>query len=168
MTQKKSFNIKSNAPQQYFLFPSNLYISRVDTDIMTILGSCVAVCIWDPVTQIGGMNHFMLPLWNGKGLASPKYGNIATKRLIQKLEHKGVRVSNMQAKVFGGGEVLETKGNNFLIGQRNVAIAFEILEEYGIRLISSSVNGKRGRKIIFNTKTGKVRLHFIKQSNNKV
>jgi len=152
--------------EQYFLFPSTLYIGTQNTNIMTILGSCVAVCLWDPVTQIGGMNHFMLPLWNGQGLASPKYGNIAIKKLIQGMENKGVKRINLQAKIFGGGEVLETGGNNFMIGKRNIAIAFEMMEEYKIPTISSSVDGKSGRKIIFNTKTGKVKLHFINQNNN--
>ena len=150
----------------FFLFPSSLHVGKTETNIMTILGSCVAVCIWDKATGIGGMNHFMLPLWNGKGLASPKYGNIAIKKLIQKLENSGVSMSRMQAKVFGGGEVLETGNNTFMIGKRNIAIAFELLSEYKIPVISSSTNGKLGRKIIFNTKTGKVKLHYINQTKS--
>jgi chemotaxis protein CheD len=154
-------------PNSYFLFPSNLYVSAEETNILTILGSCVAVCIWDPITKIGGMNHFMLPLWNGNGLASPKYGNIAIKKLIEKLENMGVKKSNMQAKVFGGGEVLETSSNNFIIGKRNISIAYEMLEEYKIPIMSSNTNGKLGRKIIFNTRTGKVKLHYINQTSGK-
>ncbi len=154
-------------PNSYFLFPSNLYASAEETNILTILGSCVAVCIWDPITRIGGMNHFMLPLWNGNGLASPKYGNIAIKKLIEKLENMGVKKSNMQAKVFGGGEVLETSSNNFIIGKRNISIAYEMLEEYKIPIMSANTNGKLGRKIIFNTRTGKVKLHYINQTYGK-
>jgi chemotaxis protein CheD len=157
----------NNEPISYFLFPSNLHVSKEETNILTILGSCVAVCIWDPITQIGGMNHYMLPLWNGKGLASPKYGNIAIKRLIERLENLGVKKNNMQAKVFGGGEVLETESNSFIIGKRNAMIAFEMLDEYKIPVISSNTEGKLGRKIIFNTKTGKVKLHYINQTNGK-
>ena len=73
----------------------------------------------------------------------------------------------MQAKIFGGGEVLETGNNTFRIGKRNIAIAFELLSEYKIPVISSSTNGKLGRKIIFNTKTGKVKLHYINQTKTK-
>ncbi len=154
----------NNNTASYFLFPSNIYISKIETNIMTILGSCVAVCIWDSVNNVGGMNHFMLPLWNGRGLASPKYGNIAIKKLIQKLENKGGQMKYMKAKVFGGGEVLETGSQSFLIGKRNIAIAFELLEEFRIQVVSSSTNGKYGRKIIFNTLSGKVKLHYINQT----
>lgn len=164
MKPKKYFKMSNtNTVKSHFLFPSNIHVSGNETNIMTILGSCVAVCIWDSVSGVGGMNHFMLPLWNGRGLASPKYGNIAIKKLIQKLENTGAKANRMQAKIFGGGEVIETKTNSFRIGQRNVAIAIELLEEYRIPIISSSTEGKLGRKIIFNTQSGKVKLHYIKK-----
>ena len=165
MKQMKFSKIQNDKKvESYFLFPSNLHVTKVETNIMTILGSCVAVCIWDSVNKVGGMNHFMLPLWNGRGLASPKYGNIAIKKLIQKLESIGGKKIHMQAKVFGGGEVLEASNSSFMIGARNSAIAFELLEEYKIPVISSSTTGKLGRKIIFNTLTGKVKLHYINQT----
>ena len=71
---------------KHFLYPGAIYISPEPTLITTILGSCVAICLYDPILQIGGMNHYMLPLWNGQGLASPRYGNIAIEKLITNLE----------------------------------------------------------------------------------
>jgi chemotaxis protein CheD len=57
----------------HFLYPAALFASSQPYVINTILGSCVAVCLWDPVYKVGGMAHYMLPLWNGEGLASPKW-----------------------------------------------------------------------------------------------
>ena len=103
----------------YFLHPSNLFVSNTPYQITTVLGSCVAVCLFDPVNKIGGMNHYMLPLWNGEGLASPKYGSIAIEKLVNKMTEKGAVYKNMIAKVFGGAELFGTKINYYNIGERN-------------------------------------------------
>ncbi|MDP4207892.1 MAG: chemotaxis protein CheD [Bacteroidota bacterium] len=132
--------------------------------INTILGSCIAVCLFDPVTRIGGINHFMLPLWNGQGLASPKYGNIAIEKLIDKMLSLGCQKNNLKAKIFGGGEVIETQIVKFNIGARNIEIARQILEEKKIPIISSSVGGKLGRKIEFLTATGEVRQKYVQKT----
>jgi chemotaxis protein CheD len=148
----------------HFLYPAELYVSKTPYQINTILGSCVAVCLFDPVTKIGGMNHYMLPYWNGQGLASPKYGNIAIEKLIDKLISMGCSKSNLKAKIFGGGEVIETQVVQFHIGSRNIEIARSALDENKIPIISSSVGGKLGRKIEFNTSTGDVRQKYVQKS----
>jgi chemotaxis protein CheD len=145
----------------HFLYPSALFASKEPYLVTTILGSCVAVCFWDKINKIGGINHYMLPLWNGQGLASPKYGNIAINKLYEKMLQLGSKKQNIQAKIFGGGEVIETKVLQYSIGQRNIEIADDLLKELSIQIVSSSVGGKKGRKILFDTFTGEVRLKFI-------
>jgi len=149
----------------HFLYPAALFSSGSPYMVTTILGSCVAVCLHDPILKIGGINHYMLPLWNGQGLASPKYGNIAIEKLIEKMIAMGSKKENMIAKVFGGGEVIETNITNFNIGARNIKIAHEMLEEKKIKIVSSSVGGKLGRKILYNTETGEVKQKFIQKTN---
>lgn len=127
----------------------------------TILGSCVAVCLYDPVTHIGGINHYMLPFWNGEGLASPKYGNIAIERLVEKMISLGCKKTNIIAKVFGGGEVIDTQISQFHIGERNIAVAIQMLKELNIPIAGQSVGGKNGRRIQFNTQTGAVLQKMI-------
>ncbi len=146
---------------QHYLYPASLFASPQPHQISTILGSCVAVCFFDPILRIGGMNHYMLPLWNGQGLASPKFGNIAIDKLLEKMISMGSNPRNLQAKVFGGGEVIETNVGLFHIGERNIQIAKDILTELKISVVSSSTGGKLGRKIIFYTDTGEVRHKFI-------
>jgi chemotaxis protein CheD len=147
----------------HFLYPAALFASREPYIINTILGSCVAVCLWDPVTNRGGMAHYMLPLWNGEGLASPKYGNIAIDKLVEKLQSFGSSKANLKAKIFGGGEVIDSYNAYFYIGRRNIEIAYEILNEKSIPIIGSSTGGRQGRKIIFNTFTGEVRQRYVKR-----
>lgn len=150
--------------QVHFLYPAALFASKTPHRVSTILGSCVAVCLYDPVLRIGGINHFMLPLWNGQGLASPKYGNIAIERLVEKMLLMGSNRANLQAKVFGGGEVIETNITQFHIGDRNIKIALDMLNEYKIPIIAKSIGGKLGRKIEFNTETGEVKHRFIEKT----
>lgn len=152
-----------NLPVHY-LYPANLYAPQGQYLIHTLLGSCVAVCLYDPVKQQGGMNHYMLPLWNGEGLASPKYGNIAIEKLIEVLERNGSKRNNLIAKVFGGGEVIESNHHYFNIGKRNVEIGYDLLHEYRIPIKGESTGGKLGRKIQFNTVTGSVKMKYINRS----
>ena len=152
---------------RHFLYPSTMYASAQASEVTTILGSCVAVCLWDRTLSIGGINHYMLPTWNGMELASPKYGNIAIDRLVEKMIQLGSNQSNLVAKVFGGGEVIAFSSNIMHIGQRNVMVAEEMLAEKNIPIIGRSTGGNNGRKIIFNTKTGEVLQGYIKSSMNK-
>lgn len=145
----------------HFLYPSTLFFSREPHRVSTILGSCVAVCLYDPILRIGGINHYMLPFWNGQGLASPKYGNIAIERLVENMISLGSKKSNIKAKVFGGGEVIDASISQFHIGDRNIKLAMEMLEELRIPVIAQSVGGKLGRKIEYCTQTGEVKQKYI-------
>lgn len=149
--------------ESHFLYPSAIHASKTPCQINTILGSCVAVCFFDTQLKIGGMCHYMLPYWNGEGLASPKYGNIAIEKLLEKMYSFGSAKHNIIAKVFGGGEVIEAKSPQFHIGERNINLALEVLAEQKIPIISSSVGGKNGRKIIYFTHTGEVKQRLVQR-----
>jgi len=107
----------------------------------------------------------MLPLWNGAGLASPKYGNIAIEKLLEKMISFGSKKHNLQAKIFGGSEILSNGNSLFSVGKRNIEVAHQLIEDYGIMVKSSHVGGKTGRKIRFNTATGEVIMSFIQPGN---
>jgi chemotaxis protein CheD len=98
----------------------------------------------------------MLPLWNGEGLATPKYGNIAIEKLLARVLAMGCRKEYLIAKVFGGANVMGTGNEVFMIGDRNVMLANQMLEDYGIPVTASDVGGRVGRKIIMHTATGVV------------
>ncbi|WP_026474328.1 chemotaxis protein CheD [Alkaliflexus imshenetskii] len=150
-----------NQYYQHFLYPSTLFASKEPYMVKTILGSCVAICLWDPVVKAGGINHYMLPNWNGNDLASPKYGNIAIEKLLERLYALGCRKENLQAKIFGGGDLIAADRSAMLIGERNIRVARMLLEEKNIPIVASSTGGRKGRKILFFTDTGEVRHKFI-------
>jgi chemotaxis protein CheD len=149
----------------HFLYPSTLFASRDPYVVNTILGSCVAVCIYDTVWKFGGINHYMLPFWNGQGLASPKYGNIAINKLLEKMQALGSSQKNMVAKIFGGGNILEASTSQFMIGDRNIVVATDMLRELKIQIVSQSVGGTLGRKIQFNVVTGEVKQRMIEKQS---
>lgn len=153
-------------PVNHFLYPSTLFVSREPVIVNTILGSCVAVCLYDTHLKYGGINHYMLPLWNGQGLASPKFGNIAINKLLEKMLLNGSLQKNIVAKVFGGANVIETSNAQFMIGDRNIAIAAEMLHELQIQIVSQSVGGNLGRKIQYNTATAEVKQRIIEKQHN--
>lgn len=141
---------------KHFLFPGTLFADPRNFQVSTVLGSCVAVCLWDSVLLMGGISHYMLPLWNGEGPATPKYGDIAIEKLLNEMLRMGSKKEFLTAKVFGGANVTGTGNEVFLIGDRNINLAYQLLEEYGIPVTASDVGGRVGRKIILHTSTGVV------------
>ena len=146
---------------KHYLYPSALFAEKKPYLVDTVLGSCVAVCLFDTRLKIGGINHFMLPLWNGNGLASPKFGNIATEKLIEKMLRNGSSAKDLIAKVFGGANQMNSSMN---IGARNIEIAKEVLGNYGIPIKAENVGGTIGRKLKYNTGTGQVMMKFLTKS----
>lgn len=149
---------------KHYLYPSALFAEKQPFMVDTVLGSCVAVCLFDQKLLIGGINHYMLPFWNGNGLASPKYGNIATEKLVEKMLRNGANLQNMVAKVFGGANQMNT---SLKIGDQNIEIARQSLSNYGIKIIAENVGGNVGRKLRYNTGTGQVMMKFLTKNEGK-
>lgn len=139
---------------RHYLNPCMLIAGREELEVTTILGSCVSVCLWDAHLSCGGINHFMLPLWNGEGLPTPKFGNVAIDKLLGKMLAFGCRKEHLVAKCFGGASVIDDAKGVMRIGARNIALAEEILAILGIPIIAKDVGGLRGMKVIFNTQSG--------------
>lgn len=151
------------------ILPGEYYFTPKDMLIVTVLGSCVAACIRDKVTGIGGMNHFMLPDGGGDAdspvSASMRYGTYAMEVLINDLLKAGARRENLEAKVFGGGAVLQgfTAIN---VGERNARFVRSYLQNEHIRVTAEDLNDVHPRKVYFFPRTGKVLVKKLKQMNN--
>ncbi len=159
--------MNKNRQIKHYLHPSTILISKDPQWVTTVLGSCVSVCMFDKKQCIGGINHFMLPYWNGEGLESPRYGNVAIFQLYQKMLEFGVKKEDIVCKIFGGAEVLGEQSSVFNVGQRNIEVARKKTLEMGIPVVSSSTGGKQGRKIHFNTGTGEVlQKYLVKTTQN--
>lgn len=131
--------------------------------LMTVLGSCVAVCLWDKVRGIGGMNHFVLPR-DPRGENNPRYGDVAIDELEAGLLWLGCQAGDLQAKVFGGANVLAAGGGES-VGSSNVRLALGRLHDRGIRVAVRRTGGTSGQQIRFNTGTGEVMFRYIDGSN---
>ena len=111
------------------------------------------------------MNHYMLPIWNGEGLESPKYGNVAIDMLHAKMVQLCSGKETLIAKIFGGAYQYDRKNNAFNIGEKNIQLALYALEKYSIPIVASSLGGAHGRKILFDTASGQVFMKYINQEN---
>ena len=130
--------------------------------LVTILGSCVAVCLWDHVRHLGGMNHFVLPS-DPRGGNNARYGYPAIDELVAGLLRLGCRIGDLQAKVFGGAAVLPSSGGES-VGSTNVRIALERLRHYGIPVTAQRTGGTLGQQIRFDTATGAVCFRLLRRS----
>lgn len=137
---------------RHFLHPCTVFAHREEFLVTTLLGSCVAVSLWDPQLKVGGMNHFMLPLWNGDGLPTPKYGNIALEKLMERMLALGSRKEHWVAGIYGGAKVINAPA--FSVGDRNIQVAQELLAQKGIPFPRREVSGNRAYRVLFNTRTG--------------
>lgn len=135
------------------LHAGQCYVSAEPAALTTVLGSCVAVCLWEAELGIGGINHFVLPHWAGNGRVSARFGSVAISLLIEELCALGCRPESLQAKIFGGSGVMSA-GNLTRLGQRNIRIARQVLAEESIPVVAEDVGGTRGRKLIFHTQDG--------------
>lgn len=151
--------------ESHFLYPGTLLAKGGETAISTILGSCVSVCLWDPVLGVGGMNHYLLPLWNGDGLQTPRYGNVAIPMLIERMLDLGSSRAGLVAKVFGGASIFENLTGLLNVGERNIVLADEVLQEEGIPIVGRDTGGALGRKIMFVTSSGAVFVKKVKGSS---
>jgi len=150
----------------YFLHAGQLFVSAEAKSIVFILGSCVGVCIWDDVNAIGGAVHYLLPMWDGKGIASPRYGNVAISLLLQQLLEAGADRGHLRAKVFGGGclfDSMRASGSNREqhLGSRNVETALQTLTKAQIPVVSTAVGVDRGQRIVFRTDTGDAVIRIL-------
>jgi len=150
------------------ILPGEYFVTRSDEAITTVLGSCIAACIRDPVTCIGGMNHFMLPedgstgksSWiEGPGGLATRYGSYAMESLINELMKLGARRDRLEVKLFGGGRILSSMTD---VGQRNIAFAREFLKVEGFKIAAEDVGDACPRRVIYFPATGVVLLKRLR------
>jgi len=134
--------------------------------LTTTLGSCVATCLRDPAAQVGGMNHFLLPGEDmTEGREAARYGAYAMELLINALLARGARRERLQAKLFGGGQLLQGVTN---VGEQNVAFAETFLAREGIAVAGGSVRGRHARKIQFWPVSGRARQLELARGEERV
>lgn len=155
------------------IHPGEHYTSKEDIYIATVLGSCISVAMYDIKECFGGMNHFMLPKSNREESLSAsdegRFGNFAMELLINDMIKNGSEKINLRAKVFGGGNVLDSANTQLsMTGINNINFALKYLQEENIPVIVNDTGGIFPRKIFFNPLTSKVYLKRIQKSGQSV
>jgi chemotaxis protein CheD len=153
---------RSEVPE-IVLFIGGVYASSNPVVVRTLLGSCVAVCLFDPKRCIGGMNHFLLPEGASQqpGDTATRYGVHAMDQLIGALMKLGAERSRLVAKVFGGGHVVGVNPDAFAVPRRNVDFARQFLCDEGMPVLSEDVGGYSPREVRFHATSGRARVRRI-------
>lgn len=149
------------------ILPGEYFVTSGRQVLVTVLGSCVAACIRDNKTGIGGMNHFMLPDEGNREMisSSARYGNYAMEVLINHLFKLGAKRNRLEAKVFGGGAVLESLSAS-KVGERNAEFVLSYLKMEGIPVISKDLLDSYPRKIYYFPNSGRVLVKKLHRVHN--
>ncbi|ULQ58924.1 chemotaxis protein CheD [Brucepastera parasyntrophica] len=156
-----------------YIGPGEFYASDEDVIISTLLGSCISVALYDPITVVGGLNHFMLPFPKTKDSAlqpnTTRYGINAMEMLINDILKLGGKKNQLLAKVFGGGAVLEhLTAATYDVPKMNIKFAFEFLETEGIPIKAYNVGGNLPRRLFFFPQTAKVFMKYSKKETHNL
>jgi chemotaxis protein CheD len=158
----KKYYDKVNNCNTAKLLPGEFYVTTQQEMITTVLGSCVSACVYDPFRKIGGMNHFMLP-GSESGDGSARYGLFAMESLVNEILKLGCRKSDLKAKLFGGGQIIEKMTD---VGQKNIRFAKTFLFSEGIPLESHDLGLIYPRKVNFFPLTGKAMVKRLQTLHN--
>ncbi len=134
---------------EYYLLAGYIFLNAEPSLISTVVGSSVAVALWDPKKKYGGMAHYLYPFTKVREAATSQYGNVAVRYLIKMLAQEGTKEKDIKAQIFGGAETLSPEGTK--IARENIGVAKSTLQKFGIEIISEDVGGGLGRKVVYNT-----------------
>lgn len=153
-------HVVETSPGEFSLYVGGVFASREPANVRTILGSCIAVCLYDPVARAGGMNHFLLPAAKDEdGFEVARFGVHAMDTLIGELQmrHKADR-RRLVAKVFGGAHVLDMAHSSESVPERNIRFIRGFLRDEDIRVVGEDLGGTWPRLVIFNCAEGRARV----------
>ncbi|HEX9935044.1 MAG TPA: chemotaxis protein CheD [bacterium] len=150
-----------------FVKMNEIHIAEAPTILGTVVGSCIALCLWDGRLQIGGMAHIMMPEGNGNRHAPPgKYADRAVKALVDQMLKHGSSLKILTAACIGGASMFQNpKVKIEPVGQRNYRVVQNELVKFGIPIVIEAVGGPSGRKIILNCSDGAVTVSTLSMSN---
>jgi chemotaxis protein CheD len=156
------------------ILPGEYYVTRSEEAISTVLGSCVSACVRDPVRNLGGMNHFMLPedqsvgpnnwLDPAVGLAT-RYGSYAMESLINDLLKLGATRERLEIKLFGGGRILAAMTD---VGGRNIEFIRNYMSLEGYRVAAEDLGGTQPRKVVYFPASGRAKLRKLRPVENRI
>ncbi|CAN8139285.1 chemoreceptor glutamine deamidase CheD [Thiomicrorhabdus sp. 6S2-11] len=151
------------------ILPGEFYVTKDNERIETVLGSCIAACVRDPIAGLGGMNHFMLPVDKSAAAASElsdanRYGNYAMENLVNALLSRGAKRERLEFKLFGGGRIMASMTN---IGWYNIGFAFDYIYTEGFKIVAQDIGDVFPRKVIYYPNSGRARVRRLNKMHNE-
>lgn len=158
-TPGRSPLLPAPAPREsHYLYAGTVLCAQRPLQVSTVLGSCVAVCLWDARRGVGGLNHFVLPFLPAGAPRSARYGEVALPELLTRLAALGAQPPHLQAHVVGGAHVMQVLEHSRHLGAENVDLALRFLAALRIPVVSRETGGTRGRQLLFQTDDGLARV----------
>jgi chemotaxis protein CheD len=146
-----------------YLLPGELIVTTEPMKISTVLGSCVAVCMYDRELKVGGMNHYMMPYFRKEDTLLLKYGDTSLNELLNKMLHAGARKNKIVVRIYGGASVLRIENSTINVAEKNIAVANDFMKKHNLFVNSVEVGGYKGRKVIFDTHAGVISCNFLRE-----
>ena len=152
------------------VLPGEYYLTKDDEVITTVLGSCIAICIRDIKTGIGGINHFMYPIstdtvLDDNALPASSFGNYAMECLFNDFIAMGGNSENLEIKMFGGGKILSSQA---YIGDENIRFAKQFLLKNKYLITAEDIGGEFSRKLTYSPKSGKAMIRKLSSTHRQV
>ena len=148
--------------KQIFLLPGQWAVPHEPSELTTILGPCVAVCLFDRARGIGGMNHFLLAVGGSSGRERSRYGDTSCEDLVQCLFASGSRATDLEARIIGGANVgRSTVPAGESLGERNAEMARSVMKRHGIEVGFEDTGGANARRLRFRTGAGILEVKTI-------
>jgi chemotaxis protein CheD len=146
------------------IFSGGYYVTDQPGEVIcTILGSCVAACIRDPIKKVGGMNHFLLPSTNGDDSQNMRYGAFAMELLINELLKRGADRNRLEVKVFGGASVVAGLSD---VGAKNISFVTQFLKDEELRIVSQDLGDDYPRRVHYYPETGRVLMRKLRRAED--
>lgn len=153
---------KPREPMAVYLCPGQLFASAATASVTTIVGSCVAVCLWDAASGVGGVCHFQLPRWLGTGPRTPSYADVALLELLERMRALGARPDTTRASLFGAACLTpHVLRRHKPLGDENLEQALALLREHAIPVAEAATGGPCARKVVFGTGDGQARFETL-------
>ncbi len=149
---------------EYFLLPGYIYLNAEPSLLSAVLGSHVAVSLWDQKKKYGGMTSYLYPRTDSPARATAQYGNVALPYLVRMFLEEGTNVRDLKAQIFGGA--MQVSGAGAQVAGDNIRTAKKILRGYRIEVVSEDLGGSLGRKIVYNTSSNEAIVYKVADLRN--
>jgi chemotaxis protein CheD len=154
-----------------YLKPGEIHFSHEPSKIITILGSCVSIIMYNKYKRIGAICHAVMPslemaMTNKRSVKDAfQYVDSSVEWMLSRFEEFGIKRGDIEVKIFGGAEIFfdNKKSSNIAVGRKNVEAAVRIIKHKELKLRAWNVGGNKGRKLIFHTDTGEVFTKFVRK-----